>query len=303
MFRPIILSGIWMGLAITAHITAALFTPFFALYVLWKDFKCRPTILARLERVAVFSVSVFFFLFLLGLYNYCRFGSFFETGRTVSELSGDTFGYGTFVSPFRGLYGLIFGAGKGVLFFMPVLVFSSFLSKSFARENRMLFWMVAPAVIFRVLFIAARSDWHGGFCVGPRYLVMAIPFFLIPLAYWLKSHERTGFAKAFGAISVAGCIASIEQLYFCLAEIITFLHLWKFKEMESGFSVFENNILYLDWKYSPLLSPSSMKIAPFLLRWTHLPLGELMTIGALFLSMFFLIIYLIALKMPRTVSK
>ena len=303
MLRPIVLSGIWMGLAITAHITAALYAPFFALYVLWKDFKCHPAILARLERVAVFSVSVFFFLFLLGLYDYFRFGSFFETGRTVSEMSGETFGYGTFVSPFRGLYGLIFGSGKGVVFFMPVLVLSSLLSRSFVRENRMLFWMVASAVMFRVLFIAARSDWHGGFCVGPRYLVMAIPFFLIPLAFWLKSHERTGFARAYGAISFAGCIASIEQLYFCLAEVITFLHVWKFREMDSGFSVFENNILYLDWKYSPLLSPSSMKIAPFLFRWTRLPMGELMTIGSITLMVFFALLYLLLLKMPRALPK
>jgi hypothetical protein len=303
VLRPVALSGIWMGLAITAHITAALYTPFFAFYVFWRDFKYRPAIYARLERVVVFSFSVFFFLFLLGLYNYFRFGSFFETGRTVSEMSGNTFGYGAFVSPFRGLYGLIFGAGKGVLFFMPVLVLSSLLSKSFLRENRMLFWMVASAVIFRVLFIAARSDWHGGFCLGPRYLVMAIPFFLIPLAFWLKTHEQTGFARAFGAISLVGFVASVEQLYFCLAEVITFLHVWKFREMDSGFSPFENDILYLDWKYSPLFSPSSMKIAPFLLRWTHLPLSELMTFGAILLLIFFAIVYLLILKMPRSLPE
>ena len=38
------------------------------------------------------------------------------------------------------------------------------------------------AAIFRYAFIAARSDWHGGFSVGPRYLMMVIPFLLLPLA-------------------------------------------------------------------------------------------------------------------------
>jgi hypothetical protein len=301
--RPVFLSGIWMGLAITAHITAALYAPFFALYILWKDYESHPTFLRRLERGAVFVVGVFIFLFLLGWYNYFRFGSFFETGRTVSANSGEIFGYGTFVFPLRGLYGLIFGAGKGVLFFMPVLVLGVFLSKSFLHENRKLFWIVASAVAFRVLFIAARSDWHAGFCTGPRYLVMAIPFFLIPLAFWLKQQEASRFTRAFGLMSFAGLLFSIEQFYFCLAEIFSFLQVWKFSEMLAGFSVFENDVLYLDWKYSPLLSPSSMRIAPFLLHWTKLPMGDLMALGSVVLLIFFGAFYLLLLKMPRSVSK
>jgi hypothetical protein len=301
--RPVFWSGTWMGLAITAHITAALYAPFFALYILWKDYESHPTFLRRLERGSVFAVAVFVLLFLLGWYNYFRFGSFFETGRTVSANSGEIFGYGVFVSPLRGLYGLIFGAGKGVLFFMPALVLGAFLWKNFLRENKMLFWMVASAVAFRVLFIAARSDWHGGFCTGPRYLVMAIPFFLIPLAFWLKQQEASRFKQAFGVMSCVGFAFSVEQLYFCLAEIFSFLQIWKFNEMLAGFSVFENDIIYLDWKYSPLLSPSSMKIAPFLLRWTGLPMGELMAFGSIVLLISFAIFYLLLLKMPRSVSK
>jgi hypothetical protein len=292
-----------MGLAITAHITAALYAPFFALYVFWRDYESHPTFLRRLERGAVFVVGVFILLFLLGWYNYFRFNSFFETGRTVSAISGEIFGYGTFVFPLRGLYGLIFGAGKGVLFFMPVLVLGAFLSKNFLHENRKLFWIVASAVAFRVLFIAARSDWHAGFCMGPRYLVMAIPFFLIPIAFWLKQQEASRFTRSFGLMSFAGLIFSIEQFYFCLVEIFTFLQVWKFKEMFAGFSVFENDVLYLDWKYSPLLSPSSMRIAPFLLRWTKLPMGELMVIGSVVLLIFFGAFYLLLLKMPRSFSK
>ncbi|MCX6133921.1 MAG: DUF2723 domain-containing protein [Ignavibacteriales bacterium] len=300
--RPVFLSGIWMGLAITAHITAALYAPFFALYFFWRDIENRPSLLGRLERGAVFAVGVFILLFLLGWYNYFRFGSFFETGRTASAISGEIFGYGTFVYPFRGLYGLIFGAGKGVLFFMPALVLGAFLSKSFLRENRQLFWTVTLAVAFRVLFIASRSDWHGGFCTGPRYLVMAIPFLLIPIAFWLKSHESTRFARAFGFMTVFGLLFSIEQFYFCLAEAFSFLQIWKFNEQLAGFSVFENDIIYLDWKYSPLLSPSSMKISPFLLRWTQLPMGELMALGSVVLLILFFIFYLILLKMPRSAS-
>jgi hypothetical protein len=298
--RPVFLSGIWMGLAITAHITASLYAPFFTFYILWKDFDRQSTILGRIERSAIFVIGVFILLFLLGWYNYYRFGNFFETGRTASSIPGEIFGYGTWVFPLRGFYGLIFGSGKGIVFFMPVLILGVILSKNFLQENRKLFWMVAAAVAFRAIFIAARSDWHGGFCIGPRYLVMAIPFFLIPLAYWLKNQEATRFARAFGVMSIAGFLFAVEQFYFCLAEIFSFLQIWKFNERFAGFNVFEHDVLYLDWKYSPLLSPSSMKIAPFLLRWTKLPMNDLMAVGAVFLFVFFTLTYLLLLKMPRS---
>jgi hypothetical protein len=298
--RLVFLSGIWMGLAITAHITAALYAPFFTLYLFWKDLETRPTFLGRLERSAVFSVGVFILLFLLGSYNYYRFGSFFETGRTASAIPGEIFGYGTWVFPLRGFYGLIFGSGKGIVFFMPVLVLGVFLSKNFLHENRKLFWMVASAVAFRLVFIAARSDWHGGFCTGPRYLVMAIPFFLIPLAFWLKRNEATRFTQAFGVMSVAGFLFSVEQFYFCLAEIFSYLQIWKFNERLAGFNVFMNDVLYLDWKYSPLLNFRSMRISPFFLRFSGLSFGQLMETGSVVLLVFFTICFLLLRKMPRS---
>jgi hypothetical protein len=280
-----------------------LYAPFFAAYFIWKDFGTQRELLRRFERAAVFTFGVFILLFLLGLYNYFRFASFFETGRTASAISGEIFGYGKFVVPLVGLYGLIFGAGKGIVFFMPVLVLGIFLSKSFLHSNKQLFWIVASAVAFIVLFIAARSDWHGGFCIGPRYLVMAVPFFLIPIAYWLREREATRFAKSFGAIAFAGLIFSIEQFYFCLCEVFTFLQLWKFQEMVVGFNVFEHDVLYLDWRYSPLVGMSRMRIGPFFLRMTQLHGWDLLAIGSLFLLIFFAIFFLLLLKMPRVSEK
>jgi len=301
--RPAFLSGIWLGLAVTAHITAALYAPFFALYFLWKDFEKRGTIVRTVERTFVFAFGVFLLLFLLGLYNYFRFANFFETGRTVSAVSGEIFGYGTFVSPLIGLYGLIFGSGKGVVFFMPLLVLGAILSSSFFHANKKLFWVFGIAVAFRVLFIASRSDWHGGFCTGPRYLIMAIPFFLIPIAYWLRDREREGFAKSFAFITAVGLLFSIEQFYLCLCEIFSYLQLWKFQEKSLGVNVFENDSLYLDWKYSPLFGMSRMKVAPFFLRITHMPIGEILAIGSVFLLVFFIILYLLLLKMPKLGEK
>jgi hypothetical protein len=40
-----------------------------------------------------------------------------------------------------------------------------------------------------------------------------------------------------------------------------------------------------------------------LLRWTRLPMGNLMALGSVVLLIFFLILYLLMLKMPQIVSK
>jgi len=302
IYKSVFWSGIWMGLAITAHITAILFAPFFAFYFFWKPTGTRTIFWQRLERAAVFSFGVFILVFILGGYNYYRFGSFFETGRTISAMYTRNFGYGVTVFPLQGLFGLLFGAGKGIVFFMPVLVLCSFLWKSFYKESPKLFWIVCAVVVFRVLFIASRSDWHGGFCTGARYLVMAIPFFLMPLAFWLKKHEAARFNRAFGLFSAAGFLFAVEQFYLCLGEAFIYLQTIKFQERSFGINVFENDLLYLNWKYSPLLNYDSMRVSPFLLRYSGIPFEGLVLIGTILLAVFFTIFFLMVRKMSRSVA-
>jgi hypothetical protein len=298
-YRTVFWSGIWMGLAIAAHITAILYVPFFAFYFFWKADNERTGFWQRVERAAVYIFGVFVLVFLLGLYNYVRFGSFLETGRTISALSGEIFGYGVTVFPLLGMFGLLFGASKGLVFFMPVLVLSSVMWRSFYSANRKLFWVVFAAVAFRILFIASRSDWHAGFCTGARYLVMSIPFFLIPLAFWLKSHEATKFNRTFGFVSAVGFVCAVEQFYLCLGEVFTFLQILKYRERYFGIDVFNNDLLYLNWKYSPLTNYDQMKIAPFFLRYSGLSFANLMLLGSVLLAVLFLLFFAFTRQMSR----
>jgi len=298
-YKTVFLSGIWLGLAITAHITAALFAPFFAAFFFWQQEAGQANIWRRLERASVFSFGIFILLFLLGVYNYARFWSFFETGRTVSASSAMLFGYGTFIFPLRGLFGLFFGAGKGLVFFSPAIILGLMTWRGFHHEHRKVFWIVLAAVAFRVLFIASRSDWHGGFCIGPRYLLMVIPFFLIPLAFWLRNQGPARFLKSFGLISIGAFLCSLEQFYFCLGELFSHLQILKFTERWKGIDVFDGDLLYLDWNYSPIINLRSARIAPFLLRHAGLSMDELLALGAAALAVFFVISFLLTRGMTR----
>lgn len=301
-YKTVFLSGLWLGLAVTAHITAALFAPFFAAFFFWQPDSGDANVWQRSERASVFSFGVFILLFLLGIYNYARFWSFFETGRTISPTSELLFGYGTFISPLRGLFGLFFGAGKGLIFFSPAIILGALTWRSFLKEHRKVFWIVLAAVAFRILFIASRSDWHGGFCIGPRYLLLVIPFFLIPLAFWLRNHERTRFLRSFGLVALGAFLCSVEQFYFSLGELFSYLQILKFTERWKGIDVFEGDLLYLDWSYSPIINLRGARIAPFLLRHTGLSMDELILRGAIVLFVLFLVSVLLVRRLSRGTS-
>lgn len=298
-YKPVFLSGIWLGLAATAHITAILFAPFFALYFYWKEHADQRSVWQRLERASIFIVGVSILLFLLGCYNYYRFSSFFETGRSVGRMAGEAFGYGWFVSPFRGLFGLLFGAGKGLLFFVPASIAGIALWKSFHRYDRKLFWVILAAVAFRILFIASRSDWAGGFCVGPRYMIMVLPFFLLPAGIWLGAVAEHRLARSFFVVTACAFLCSVEQLFFSLGEVFLFLHKIKWEGMSVGINVFSGDMIYLDWRCSPLVHPEALTVSSFFLRNSGFSLGALWLIGSAVLLLLYAASYLVALRVSH----
>lgn len=255
-------AGVSLGLAIATHITAILFAPFFCIY---GAFLIRKNVSSFINSSLV-GASIFFagfglLLILLGYYNFARFGDVFETGRTVSEIT-----YGTFVAPWRGLWGLLFGAGKGLIFFCPVIILGFLSWLPFHRKHRFLSFVILGAILFRVLFIASRSDWHGGICLGPRYLVMLIPFLMLPIGELVSEFIGRRNVKAvimFALFSLA-CIA--QQIYFSLGEVFSFLHSVKWSGMSHGVNVFKDDFLYLSWDLSPLFNLLDGHRGPLLLN-------------------------------------
>jgi len=78
----------------------------------------------------------------------------------------------------EGLHGVLLSARRGLLFMAPwmalaaVGLFRSVLDRGVATAWRV---VLAFGVILAPLAIAGFSDWHGGLCLGPRYLLFALP--------------------------------------------------------------------------------------------------------------------------------
>jgi len=243
---PMVVGGAAIGLATLAHVSAILFVPFFAAFA-WTNVE--PA--RRRRALEAFLLGAMPVLASLAAFNVLRFGDPFETGRTVDGDLALEFGYGRFVPPWRGLIGLLGGA-KGILLTCPAVVLGLFAWPAFHRRARALSWTIAAAAAARLIFIASRSDWHGGFSHGPRYLVPLIPLLLLPVAVWVDEALREGRYRAVVAGSVAGFACALVTWQLVAGEVFTWLHSLRLVATSQGLDILAGDRLYLDWSFAPI---------------------------------------------------
>jgi hypothetical protein len=260
--RMLVASGIFLGMATTVHITAILYAPFFYAYAVYPFLRTERTIKEFVTSSFLFSSGVFFFLCLLGYYNFVRFGDILETGRTAAK----GIYYATYVAPWQGLYGLLLSSGKGLVWFCPAVVAGIALWRPFHKRHTFLSWTILAAVVFRICYIASRSDWHGGFSLGPRYLVMAVPLLLLPIGTTIVQWATRRSLRSLWLFSMVTLACVAEQLYFSVGEVFSFLHTVKWTYLAHGINVFDNDSIYLDWDKSPLLYLLDARRGSYLLR-------------------------------------
>src|SRR5690606_16065366 len=150
--------------------------PFFAAFFALS----RPTIRQSLA----FGLPLALVLGGLGLYHFLLFGDPLETGRSVGGVNA----YARFVAPWRGLWGLLLSLGKGLFVHVPIALVAVTAWPALRGRHRALALVMGAALLFRLVFVASRSDWHGGFAQGPRLLLQGMPFVLLFLVPWLERH-------------------------------------------------------------------------------------------------------------------
>jgi len=124
------------------------------------------------------------FAIILGLYNQLAFGSPFalssgaERNAQFREMaSSGLFGIGL-PDPVI-LFKLLFGPSKGLLLFSPILLLAFLGGRTLPRAQRLPLVLMPLSLL---LLYAGYPNWHGGWTVGARYLVPALPFLVFLLA-------------------------------------------------------------------------------------------------------------------------
>ena len=143
------------------------------------------------------------------LYNFYFFNNVF--GGYISNTSG--FGF-HFDALYRFL-GLLISPNRGLLIFSPVCLLAIFgisgIRKFPSKHMQYFFIVMAISVVCQIILYSFFIAWWGGHCYGPRFLTGMLPFFMIFLAIFFDTFQKTTWTKK-----------NIRK-YFILAIIIIFI--------------------------------------------------------------------------------
>jgi hypothetical protein len=154
------------------HVLNVVAIPAYLGYALWPLARARTLRSERRSWIGALLIGTVMAL-ALAWSHFARFGDPLETGRYGL--------YSHFVVPAEGLLALVVSPGRSFLLYSPPVVLALWGWRRWARAAPAAAWFALALVITRWVFVAARSDWWGGWALGPRFLVPAIPFAVAPL--------------------------------------------------------------------------------------------------------------------------
>jgi hypothetical protein len=140
-------------------------------------------------------------LVLVALGQWWRFGDPFETGRYDH--------YSWWIAPGIGLAALVIAPGRSLFVYSPALLLALPGARELVRRVPAAAWCAFAIVATRLVLVGLRSDWWGGWAIGPRFLVPVIPFALLPLASVLEraaTWSRAGKSALAAALVACGAL-------------------------------------------------------------------------------------------------
>ena len=200
-----------------------------------------------------FLVVLGMLLLSIGVVNYVRFGSFMEFGY------GGGFGTFSYNSGWTGLVGLWLSPGKGLILYFPLVLLLPIALKSMYGHDKSLvlftvYIVIAIWLYFGTLEPAKESRyWSGAPSWGPRYMIPALPFFVILLGALLRPFQNAkfGFLHSMKVILVIVCVISfiINLPGILVWSEYGLFYAWT--EERLGYDAME--IVTWDPKYSPII--------------------------------------------------
>src|SRR5581483_3525417 len=104
-----------------------------------------------------------------------------------------------------GLYGFFLSPGKCLFLYAPVVLVGVLAVPFAPRRHRPAVALMVALGAVNVALFARFFQWHGDHAWGPRYLIMTIPFFVLPLAPLL---DRIRWQRALAVSAVLGLFSA-----------------------------------------------------------------------------------------------
>lgn len=173
--RPLFWASCGLALLVLARSANAILVPPFLAYLLRTTRLQRATRLRFLltpPAVIAFGLPLGGAVLITLLYNYVRF----HTWLTFPQASFEAFS----TPLLTGLAGLLISPGKGLLWYMPVMLLLFWGLSAWRTTGRFDEYALATTLfLIALIFYAKWYDWTGGRTWGPRLLMMTIPALLL----------------------------------------------------------------------------------------------------------------------------
>jgi hypothetical protein len=108
-----------------------------------------------------------------------------------------------------GLAGFLLSPGKSIFVHAPLVLAAMPALPRLARLDRGLALLAIAAPLTYLLFYARYTQWKGGYCVGPRYLLPTLPFLLLALARSVTDARPTRWRRLYVLTAVGALVQFI----------------------------------------------------------------------------------------------
>lgn len=209
--------GALLGLTVLIEFPALVAGGLLGLYILWFLYQ-RSGFRGWGLGVGRLILAGLPFAFLLGLYNASCFGSplassYRYLGR-FPEISNT--GFLGFTAPrWEAFWGVTFSPYRGLFFLSPFLLWAVPGLWVFVRDRewRLEGVLSVTIVAAHLLLISSWYDWRGGFAIGPRNLLLILPYLVVAVAFFLRRF-------------VDSLIRSFAYSCFGLSLLVSFALVW-----------------------------------------------------------------------------
>jgi len=179
----LVIIGILLGYSVITEYPTVLIVSIVGLYVAYRLWRAGDIkrVIWLLPGLAVCALA-------LMIYNTALFGGPFKLGYGNSELweKQHSTGFLSLTFPhLDALWGITFGLFRGLFVLSPIMLLAvaGFVWWWRSRAYRAEWWTALMCTLSFLLFNASSVMWWGGFAVGPRYLLPALPFAALALGF------------------------------------------------------------------------------------------------------------------------
>jgi len=195
-------AGGLLGACILTRPAHALAVPLFVAAVLVRDGWRGLSAALALAGTAAVGLAIYL------TWNVHLFGNPFDFG--YPEISAGGKRINGFETPLvTGLAGLLLSPGKSIFVHAPLVLAAIPALPRLARLDRGLGFLAIAAPLTYLLFYARYTQWEGGYCVGPRYLLAPLPFLLLALAPSVTDARPAAWRRLFVLTAVGALVQSI----------------------------------------------------------------------------------------------